>query len=156
MYQTRWAEREEMLLLAEYWYRMACEMGDIDGIPAPDLMQVNQVRNLFLKEYDSGNLLFRVAMDLEGKIVSCAGGLLRMEYAFPLSQELTPFGWIISVYTVEQHRKKGLAHLLVEEVCEWLKEKGAKRARLWSSSSAKNVYKDLGFTSMLDMEKPLV
>ena len=156
MYETRWAEREELLLLAEYWYRMACEMGAMDGIPAPDLQRVNQVRDLFLKEYDSGNLHFRVAIDSEGKIVACAGGLVRTEYAFPLSEEQTPFGWIISVYTIEQHRKKGLAHLLVTEVCEWLKGKGAKRARLWSSSSARKVYEDLGFSVMFDMEKPLV
>ncbi len=36
-----------------------------------------------------------------------------------------------------------------------LKDKGAKRVRLWSSSRARKVYENLGFKSMLDMEKPL-
>jgi predicted GNAT family acetyltransferase len=79
-----------------------------------------------------------------------------MEYSFLLSDEQTPFGWIVAVYTLEQHRNKGLAYQLVEEVCSWLKEKGAARARLWSSSSGRNVYERLGFKSMIDMEKSLL
>ncbi|MBA4537425.1 GNAT family N-acetyltransferase [Bacillus aquiflavi] len=47
------------------------------------------------------------------------------------------FGWFITVYTLPQHRNNGIAHQLVDDVCSWLKDKGAKWARLWSSSSAR-------------------
>jgi GNAT superfamily N-acetyltransferase len=49
---------------------------------------------------------------------------------FPLSEEQTPFGWIIAVYTLPQHRGNGLAYQLVDEVCSWLKDNGAKRAKI--------------------------
>ncbi|AGE23481.1 hypothetical protein GHH_c29710 [Geobacillus sp. GHH01] len=115
-------------------------MGEKDGIPIPNIERVNEVRNLFLKESEENNLRFRVAVDEKGNIVACAGGLIRMEYATPLSEEQTPFGWIIGVYTINNHRKKGLASQLVEEVCSWLKERGARRARLWASSQGRRIY----------------
>ncbi len=155
MYITRWAIKNELPLLAEYWFHMACEMGEKDGIPIPNSERVNEVRNLFLKESEENNLRFRVAVDEQGNIVACAGGLIRMEYATPLSEEPTPFGWVISVYTIPHHRKKGLASQLVEEVCSWLKERGARRARLWASSEGRRIYERLGFSPMLDMEKAL-
>ncbi|MGG3790248.1 GNAT family N-acetyltransferase, partial [Geobacillus thermodenitrificans] len=129
--------------------------GEKDGIPIPNSERVNEVRNLFLKEREENNLRFRVAVDEQGNIVACAGGLIRMEYATPLSEEPTPFGWVISVYTIPHHRKKGLASQLVEEVCSWLKERGARRARLWASSEGRRIYERLGFSPMLDMEKAL-
>ncbi|MGG3809095.1 MULTISPECIES: GNAT family N-acetyltransferase [Geobacillus] len=61
----------------------------------------------------------------------------------------------MSVYTIPHHRKKGLASQLVEEVCSWLKERDARRARLWASSEGRRIYERLGFSPMLDMEKAL-
>ncbi|QPA32157.1 GNAT family N-acetyltransferase [Thermaerobacillus caldiproteolyticus] len=155
MYITRWATKSELPLLAEYWFKMACEMGEKDGIPIPNIERVHEVRNLFIKESEENNLGFRVAIDENGNIVACAGGLIRMEYATPLSEEQTLFGWVICVYTINNHRKKGLASQLVEEVCSWLKERGAKRARLWASSQGRRIYESIGFSPMLDMEKVL-
>lgn len=37
---------------------MACEMGEIDRIPKPDLQRFEEVKNLFLKESELGNLMF--------------------------------------------------------------------------------------------------
>lgn len=155
MYEFRWASTSELPVLADLWFKMACEMGESDGLPKPDEERLEEVKKLFINEDENGQLSFRVATDVEGEVVACAGGLLRMEYAFPLSEEQTPFGWIVGVYTDEEHRKNGLATQLVEDVCSWLKDKGAKRARLWASASARNMYEEIGFKAMLDMEKPL-
>lgn len=156
MYKTRWATYEELSIMTDFWYKMACEMGEIDGIPKPNLQRIEEVRNLFLKEFELGNLMFRVAVDSdEEKIVACAGGLIRTEYAFPLAGEQSLFGWVIAVYTMKKHRKNGLASQLVDEICLWLKQKGAKRARLWSSSTGRTVYEQLGFDNMMDLSKNL-
>ncbi|MDG5471718.1 GNAT family N-acetyltransferase [Jeotgalibacillus sp. ET6] len=156
MYKTRWTTNEEIPLMADYWYRMVCEMEEVDGIPKPDLQRVEEVRNLFIKETELDNLKFRVAIDNKGEIVACAGGLIRSEYAYPLSQELSLFGWLLAVYTLKNHRRNGLAYKLVDDVCLWLTERGAKRARLWSSSSGRKIYENLGFKNMMDMSKPLI
>ncbi|GAA0339966.1 hypothetical protein GCM10008967_32940 [Bacillus carboniphilus] len=155
MYITKWAKREELGFMADYWYQMASEMAEIDGVPKPDTERHKRVKALFEKEWEAGKLMFRVVVDQDNQIVACAGGLLRTEYAFPLAEEQTPFGWVIAVYTEKQHRNKGLAAKLVDEVCVWLKEKGAHRARLWSSTKAREVYEKLGFSNMLDMSKSL-
>lgn len=62
---------------------------------------------------------------------------------------------MISVYTFPPYRKNGLASQLVEEVCEWLQDRGARRARLWASVEGRRVYERIGFHSMMDMERPL-
>ncbi|MGM0751680.1 MAG: GNAT family N-acetyltransferase [Bacillota bacterium] len=155
MYQTRWAINDEIPIMADYWYRMACEMGQTDGIPKPDSQRVEEVKGIFLKESKAGHLKFRVAVDSNHRIVACAGGLIRTEYPYPLAEEQSLFGWVIAVYTLENHRNNGLAYSLVEDVCVWLKQKRAKRARLWSSSTGRKVYENLGFEQMLDMSKPL-
>ncbi|QVY62121.1 GNAT family N-acetyltransferase [Cytobacillus gottheilii] len=155
MYETRWTTNEEITIMADYWYRMACEMGEIDGIPKPELHRVEKVKNLFVKEFNTGNLKFRVAVDSDENIVACAGGLIRTEYPYPLAEEQSLFGWVLAVYTFKEHRNNGLANKLVEEICLWLKQKGAKRARLWSSSTGRSVYENLGFKNMMDMSKPL-
>ncbi|MCL1696760.1 MULTISPECIES: hypothetical protein [unclassified Lysinibacillus] len=50
MYETRWATNEEITIMADPWYKMACELGEIDGIPKPDLKRFEEVKNLFVKE----------------------------------------------------------------------------------------------------------
>ncbi|MEH7246859.1 GNAT family N-acetyltransferase [Neobacillus niacini] len=155
MYETRWTTNEEITIMADYWYRMASEMEETDGIPKPELHRVEEVKHLFVKESNLGNLMFRVAIDSNDNIVACAGGLIRTEYSYPLAEEQSLFGWVIAVYTLKNHRNNGLAYKLVDEICLWLKQKGAKRARLWSSSTGRRVYEDLGFKNMMDMSKPL-
>lgn len=155
MYEIRLAKREELHLIGNYWFRMASEMGEIDGIPVPSSDRVMEVIAIFEKEFDARNIIFKVAVDQKSEIVACAGGLIREEYIFPLSEDKSIFGWVIGVYTLPGHRKTGIASLLVEEICSWLKDQGAVRARLWSSSSARGIYESLGFRNMLDMEKTL-
>jgi GNAT superfamily N-acetyltransferase len=156
MYRTRNATDEEVPLMAGHWYQMACEMSEIDGMPKPDIHRIEVVKSLFLREWEAGHLMFRVAVDESDQIAACAGGLLRREYPYPLAEEQTLFGWVISVFTLENHRHNGLATILTDEVCEWLKQRGAKRARLWSSSTGRSVYEKSGFKPMLDMVKPLL
>ncbi len=155
MYQTRWNTDDEINTMANYWYKMACEMEEIDGVPKPSLQRFEEVKSQFLKEFESGNLMFRVAIDSNNQIVACAGGLIRKEYSYPLSEQQSLFGWVIGVYTLKNHRNNGLAYKLVEEICLWLKQKGAKRARLWSSSAGRRIYENLGFKNMMDMSKSL-
>ncbi|WP_165997790.1 GNAT family N-acetyltransferase [Bacillus sp. Cs-700] len=155
MYETRWNTNKEIPIMADLWYKMACEMGDVDGIPKPDVKRLEEVKSLFLKEFELGNLVFRVATDSNDNIVACSGGLIRTEYSYPLAEEQSLFGWVIAVYTKENHRNNGLAYKLVDETCGWLKGKGAIRARLWSSSTGRKVYGNLGFKDMMDMSKSL-
>lgn len=155
MYDTRLANQEELQLIGDYWFRMASEMGEIDGIPVPSSQRVSEVIAILKKEFDAGNMMFKIATDKKNEMVACAGGLIREEYIFPLSEEKSLFGWVIAVYTLPAHRKNGLASRLVEEVCNWLKDQGAVRARLWSSTSARGIYEELGFKNMMDMEKTL-
>ncbi|KGA96032.1 GCN5 family acetyltransferase [Alkalihalobacillus alcalophilus ATCC 27647 = CGMCC 1.3604] len=156
MYETRQATELELEQISEFWYKMTCEMSEIDQIPIPNQERVQKVKELFEDRALKGELMFRVAVNSEGHLVACAGGLLREEYLYPLAAEQTLIGWVVSVYTEQGYRKQGLARLLVDEVNTWLKEKGCGRVRLWSSTAAKPLYNDLGFSQMPIMTKSLI
>ncbi len=150
-----WAEKGDIKTLTDFWYAMTCEMEEKDGIPRPSMGRVHEVYHFFLKEYEKKNLVFRIAKNNSGQIVACSGGLLRSEYAYPLAEKQTLYGWIVNVYTKKEYRRNGLASQLTADVCEWLKTNGAKRARLWTSSQARRVYERLGFSQSHEMEKQL-
>lgn len=152
----RWAVADEYETLGDLWYRMVCDMSPRDGVPIPTPERVEGVKAMFRAETLAGRLVHRVACDGSGAVIACAGGLLREEYPFPLATEPVPFGWVINVYTLPAFRGQGLASRLVDDVCGWLRERGARRARLWASSEGHSVYAKLGFRQMMDMEKPLV
>jgi GNAT superfamily N-acetyltransferase len=134
---------------------MSADMCADDGVPLPGEARRAEVDALFATEMAAGKLAFRVAVAPDGAIIACAGGLLRTEYVVPLSTEQVPFGWVVVVYTMPEHRGHGLATRLTTEVCKWLEQQGARRARLWASSAGRPVYERLGFRPMFDMAKPL-
>ena len=72
MYETRWSTKDEITIIVDFWCRMANEMGEHDGTPKPDIQRIEQVKNLFIRECESGNLKFRVAIDRHDHIVACA------------------------------------------------------------------------------------
>ncbi|MGM8216435.1 GNAT family N-acetyltransferase [Bacillaceae bacterium W0354] len=152
---TTWATKEDINKLTELWYAMTTEMEEVEGIPRPSLEKVKEVNELFNREYNQGNLMFRIVKDNAGTIITCSGGLLRSEYAYPLAEEQSIFGWVINVYTIKEYRRQRLASKLTNEVCNWLKTKGANRAKLWTSSQAREMYRNLGFTESFEMDKKL-
>lgn len=88
----------------------------------------------------------------EGAIVATAGVMIRDD--FP-ANTLKPrrYGWIMDVYVLPEHRKRGHARRLTTETLAWLRGKGVVFARLVASEQAKQagLYEKLGFTFANEM-----
>ena len=153
MYTTRFATLEDLPTLVQCWTKMTIEMSEPDGTPLPTAERIAEINALFHDRFNKGELIFRVATDEKGDIVACAGGLIRYDYPWPLSNEPERVGWVVSVYTDEQHRKKGLAYKVVNEVSEWLTSKEVSYIRLWASQQGKPTYEKLGFEASPFMDK---
>ena len=83
-------------------------------------------------------------IELESKIVSCAGGFIKTD--MPYTFRKTPFyGYITDVYTVPEHRSKGYATKLTEDVIGWLRENGVKDIRLMATEQGRKIYERMGF-----------
>ena len=153
MYTTRFATLEEIPKLVECWTKMTIEMSEPDGTPLPTDERITEIYEIFEARIKDGSLIFRVAVDDNGEIAACAGGLIRYDYMWPLSKDPSPVGWVVSVYTDHNHRKQGLANKIVNEVCEWLQQKEVSMIRLWASKQGKPTYEKLGFEQSSFMEK---
>lgn len=153
MYKTRFATIDDLPKLVTCWTKMTVEMSEPDGTPLPTEERIAEINELFHQRFTEGTLIFRVAVDVNDNIAACAGGLVRHDYAWPLSKEPVKVGWVVSVYTEAEHRKQGLAYTVVNEVCQWLQEKEVTMIRLWASQQGKPTYTKLGFETSSFMEK---
>ncbi|MBM7087325.1 GNAT family N-acetyltransferase [Streptomyces sp. S12] len=59
-------------------------------------------------------------------------------------------GYVFSVATDPDARRRGYARACVEALLEWFRERGAKRVRLTASSQAEPLYRELGFARRPD------
>ncbi|WP_406727709.1 GNAT family N-acetyltransferase [Streptomyces sp. GD-15H] len=59
-------------------------------------------------------------------------------------------GYVFSVATDPDARRRGYARACVEALLEWFRERGARRVRLTSSTQAEPLYASLGFTRKPD------
>ena len=153
MYTTRVALKEELPQLVQFWTKMTIEMSEVEATPLPSAERIEEIKEIFESRYDSGELMFRVAVNEQNQIIACAGGLVRLDYPWPLSKQTEKVGWVVSVYTDIDHRKQGLAYRIVQEVCEWLQSQEVMTIRLWASQQGKPTYEKLGFYTMSFMEK---
>lgn len=153
MYNTRFATQEDLNIIVKHWTKMSIEMSESDGTPLPTDERIAEVSQLFHKKYSQGELIFRVALDEQHNIVACAGGLIRYDYPWPLSSEKAKVGWVVSVYTEVEHRKRGLALKIVDEVTRWLEAQQVAMVRLWASQHGKPTYEKLGFKQTTFMDK---
>lgn len=63
----------------------------------------------------------------------------------------TMWGYILSVYTEPNARRRGLARVIVQACIDWAKEQGCTRACLHASEEARPLYEDLGFETTAEM-----
>lgn len=43
---------EEIKIMADYWYRIACEMEELDGVPMPNLQRFEELKTYKLNELE--------------------------------------------------------------------------------------------------------
>lgn len=60
--------------------------------------------------------------------------------------------YVLSVYTVPEFRRKGLASMIVEEAMGWGRKHGYHRILLHASSTGRMVYSNLGWKRTWEME----
>lgn len=94
---------------------------------------------------------------LLGWMVSCEGspiGCGCAHYFIKLPTPENPSGkslYILNMFTLEAHRGKGVAGLIIETIKDYAREIGIKRVWLNTSVSGKPLYEKLGFETMDDV-----
>lgn len=86
-----------------------------------------------------------------GQVVAGGGIILRRLLPRPGSLEGGEEAYLLNVYTEPDHRRRGVARLLMRAMLEWCDERGAARVTLHSSDDGRPLYEELGFTPTNEM-----
>lgn len=91
-----------------------------------------------------------LAVASDGKVVGSGGVWLRDEHPKPDSKRpMVPY--LLSMYTVPEFRRNGIAAAIVKEAMNWCKKKGYNIMRLNASKMGRSVYSDLGWERTWEM-----
>lgn len=83
-------------------------------------------------------------------------GVLRHPYYPTVGNPLgRPTAYILNVYTEPDHRRRGLARRLIEEILGWCALHDVPRASLHFSQTGRTLYEQLGFTVTNEMRMDL-
>ena len=138
----------ELPVALDFRYRMMAESG-MTPLLADDWRELTHA--LYAEGYRAGTIA-HFGWRENGAIIATAGVMIRDD--FPVNTlKLRRFGWVMDVYVLPEHRRRGHARRLTEETLAWLRAKGVVLARLSASEQAKQagLYEKLGFTFANEM-----
>jgi ribosomal protein S18 acetylase RimI-like enzyme len=87
------------------------------------------------------------AGDFPGKLAACSVGLIQQRLPSP-DNHSGLIGYIQSVSTDPDYRRRGLARAVVEATLEWLDSCGVPKTELTASSMGDDLYRELGFSDL--------
>jgi ribosomal protein S18 acetylase RimI-like enzyme len=87
------------------------------------------------------------AGDFPGKLAACSVGMIQQRLPSP-DNHSGLIGYIQSVSTDPDYRRRGYARAAVEATLEWLDSCGVPKIELTASSMGDDLYRDLGFSDL--------
>lgn len=87
------------------------------------------------------------AGDFPGKLAACSVGMIQQRIPGP-DNHSGLIGYIQSVSTDPDYRRRGYARAAVEATLEWLDSCGVPKTELTASSVADDLYRELGFADL--------
>ncbi len=97
----------------------------------------------FRRRISDGSYIQLIA-EVDGEFASTAG-LMLQEYPPSISWQGAKRGYIASVYTSPEYRRRGYAKLLINELINEARERGLGNLWLLASREGRYLYKDCGF-----------
>ncbi|HOD05671.1 MAG TPA: GNAT family N-acetyltransferase [Anaerolineaceae bacterium] len=143
-FQVRQALLEDIAALAEYRLQMLINMGR--GTPE-EIEVLRQPTEAYLAEtMPTGEFLGWLA-EADGQVIGIAGVIVRRKPP-ALKNPKGLEGYILSVFTHPDWRRRGVATALMQAILDYLRAKGIRRACLHASDAGRPVYEKLGFEAV--------
>lgn len=100
-------------------------------------------RELLLELTGSGRATVQV-VEVDGRVVACAGALLQQRLPTPGTVGGT-YGWLEQVATLPEARGHGHARACVAACLDWLGEQGVGEVQMQATEDGEPLYRELGF-----------
>ena len=101
-----------------------------------------------------GSMVPFIVRTTNGEIAGSGCILVKEDQPRPGSDQIK-FPYLMSMYTVPEFRRKGVASLIVTEAIKWSQENNFDRISLHSSKDGIGLYKKFGFTQTNEMRLKL-
>jgi GNAT superfamily N-acetyltransferase len=151
-YSLREATPADIPTLVNHRRRMFEDMAAAGGTPhdlaALDAMDVGYAAHLSLRLVDGAERAWVIE---SGDRIVASGAVLLSEW-LPLPSNLTGrLAYLHSVYTLPEHRRRGLARRIVVTAIEFCRAQGLRRLVLHASRDGRPLYESLGFAPTNEM-----
>jgi len=146
-YQIRSAVPADLEIVLHHRRRMFEDMGSTDS-HGLDVMIKNSTP-ILKRGLSDGT--YRGWMVTSGGEVVAGGGIIFHEYQ-PSPQDPRPQrAWVVNLFTEPEHRRQGLARLLMQTMLEWCRQHSMLFLYLHASEQGRPLYESLGFEATNEM-----
>ena len=150
-YTIREARESDLSTILHHRRQMFHDMGYTDAA-ALDAMQ-KTTEPLLRRGLTEG--FYRGWLVEDGRRVVAGGGVFIAEWPSHPRGVQTKRIEIVNVYTESEHRRRGLARLLMETILAWCRSEGYSTVVLHASDDGRALYESLGFTPTNEMRLTL-
>lgn len=125
--------------------RIAMQLEVHHGPEFEDLSKYREVVRGYLEEnLISGGIVCLVA-EYEGRLIAMAGLIIYRKIPSLGSKSAGKIGYVSSVYTLPEWRRRGVAGVLMRALIDSARSKGIEKLHLGATPSGKGVYERAGF-----------
>lgn len=150
-YAVREAHLQELAVVIRHRRRMYEDMGHTD---LAQLEEMERASRLFFGQHFAAGTYRGWFVEAEGRIVA-GGGVLVLPFQPQINNPRPERPWIVNMFTEPEHRRQGLARLLLEEMLAWCRREGFPLVSLHASDEGRPVYDAMGFIPSNEMRLQL-
>lgn len=149
-YTTRLTTLDDLDIIIDHRYLMFAEIGKVD---VEMLKKTSAIYAPWLEEFITAGNYIGIFAEYEGEIVAGAGMWLTLGAPLPtLHSSDHRRANIVNVYTHPDHRRKGLARQLVEDLINIAREKEFPVVQLHASDAGRPLYESMGFRTTNELQ----
>ncbi len=144
----RTAALKDIPVLADHHELMFREIFNYDKIEINET-SIHRMKQNYIKKLkkEINKNCFAWLIEIRGKVVASAAITFISLVPTPYDEN-TDTGYLHSVYTDKEYRKKGYAEKLIKTILKHCKNNGIKRVDLVASKAGKGIYKRNGFNNL--------
>jgi GNAT superfamily N-acetyltransferase len=146
-YVIREARPQELAIVIRHRRRMYEDMGHTDPVQLADMERAST--QFFGHHFAAGTYRGWFA-EIDGLVVA-GGGVLILPFQPQMYNTRPERPWIVNMFTEPEHRRQGLARLLLEEMVAWCRRESFSLVWLHASDEGRSVYTTMGFQPSNEM-----
>jgi GNAT superfamily N-acetyltransferase len=150
-YAVREARPQELAVVIRHRRRMYEDMGHTDPMQLEEMQRSSM--QFFGRHFAAGTYRGWF-VEIEGRIVA-GGGVLVLPFQPQINNPRPERPWIVNMFTEPEHRRQGLARLLLEEMLAWCRRESFPLVSLHASDEGRPVYEGMGFVPSNEMRLQL-